>query len=55
MDQLVKEAPAKFKLNYNLFKLDPREKEIMKSIQNKKVRNFFNFKDPYYKKKEFNK
>jgi hypothetical protein len=34
MDALIKEAPPKFKLNYNLFKLDPIEKEIMISYKN---------------------
>lgn len=52
MDSLVKEAPAKFKLNYNLFKLDPQEKEIIRALQNKK-RNFFNTDDPYFKRKIF--
>ena len=54
MDSLVKEAPNKFKLNYNLFKLDAQEKEIMREMQNKK-RNFFNPKDPYFKRKIFDK
>lgn len=54
MQDLVKEAPPKFKLNYNLFRLDPEEKEIMRHMQNKK-RNFFNPADPYFKRKVFNK
>ena len=54
MDSLVKEAPAKFKLNYNLFKLDPEEKEIIRNLQNKK-RNFFNSEDPFFKRKTFTK
>ena len=48
----MKEAPAKFKLNYNLFKLDPEEKEIIRNLQNKK-RNFFNAEDPFFKRKTF--
>jgi hypothetical protein len=54
MDTLVKEAPNKFKLNYNLFRLDPQEKDIMRSMQNKK-RNFYNPEDPYFRRKVFNK
>lgn len=54
MDSLVKEAPNKFKLNYNLFRLDPQEKDIMRSMQNKK-RNFYNPGDPYFKRKLFTK
>ena len=30
MEALINEASPKFKFNYNLFKLDPLEKEIMK-------------------------
>jgi hypothetical protein len=32
MQDLVKEAPPKFKLNYNLFRLDPEEKDIMRQM-----------------------
>ena len=32
MNDLVKEAPQKFKLNYNLFRLDPQEKKIMRDM-----------------------
>jgi hypothetical protein len=54
MDSLVKEVPPKFKLNYNLFRLDPQEKNIMRSMQNKK-RNFYNPEDPYFRRKIFTK
>jgi|APCry1669190731_1035312.scaffolds.fasta_scaffold26679_1 hypothetical protein len=47
MDELIKEASPKFKFNYNLFKLDPIEKEIIKTLKNQK-RNFLNPNDPYY-------
>lgn len=52
MEELIKEAPPKFKLNYNLFRLDPQEKEILRMVQNKK-RNLFNKDDPFFKRKEF--
>ena len=54
MELLVKDAPAKFKLNYNLFRLDPQEKIIMRTMQNKK-RNLYNPEDPFFKRKIFNK
>ena len=54
MDHLVKEAPTKFKLNYNLFKLDPTELEITEELRNRK-RNFFNPEDPFFRRKIFNK
>jgi hypothetical protein len=47
MDSLIKEASPKFKFNYNLFKLDPIEKEIIKTLKNQK-RNFLNPNDPFY-------
>ena len=54
MDALIKEAPPKFKLNYNLFKLDPIEKEIMRAIKNQK-RNFTNPDDPFLKPLRYKK
>lgn len=54
MHDLVREAPPKFKLNYNLFSLDPEEKQIMTEMQNKK-RNFYNPIDPFFKRKVFSK
>ena len=54
MQDLVREAPPKFKLNYNLFRLDPEEKQIMRDMQNKK-RNFYNPKDPFFKRRVFDK
>ena len=54
MDSLIKEAPPKFKLNYNLFKLDPIEKEIMREYRNQK-RNFTNPDDPFLKPLRFEK
>ena len=48
MNNLIREAPPKFKLNYNLFKLDPIEKEMMRALKNQK-RNFTNPQDPFMK------
>lgn len=47
MDGLVREAAPRLKVNYNLFGLDPLEKEIMKTIQSRK-RNFLNPEDPFF-------
>lgn len=47
MDGLVREAAPRLKVNYNLFGLDPQEKEIMKTIQSRK-RNFLNPDDPFF-------
>ena len=47
MESLVKEAAPRLKVNYNLFGLDPQEKEIMKTIQSRK-RNFLNPEDPFF-------
>lgn len=49
MEALIKEAQPKFKNNYQLFKLDPIEKDIMKQMKTKK-RNFLNPNDPFFTK-----
>ena len=46
-DSLIKDADPKYQRNYNLFKLDPREKE--KKDRDKLLRrNFCNPDDPQY-------
>jgi hypothetical protein len=54
MNQIIKEAQPKFKLNYNLFALSPEEKTIQNELRNRK-RNFFNPDDVYYKRKIYSK
>lgn len=41
MDSVVSDAPKDFKKNYQIFKLDPREKDIVNNKSQGK-RNFFN-------------
>lgn len=47
MDAIMKEAPEKYQVNYDLFSLDPEEKTIIENIHNKK-RNFLNPVDPFF-------
>lgn len=47
MKDLVQDVNPKYKLNYNLFKLDPAEKDAM-SRAKKRRRNFFNPGDPFF-------
>ena len=49
MQNLKNEAAPKLKTNYDLFKLDPKEKRIV-SILNNQKRNLVNPCDPYFLK-----
>ena len=47
MHSIVSDAPSKHKLNYELFKLDPEEKDIQHQMISMK-KDYFNPTDPFY-------
>jgi len=49
MNKLVRDAAPRYRNNYKLFELDPREKKIIYDIKNKR-RSFLNPDDPFYTK-----
>lgn len=47
MESLKKEAAPRYQINYDLFSLDPDEKQIIHDMKHRN-RNFMNPDDPYY-------